>query len=250
MSWRARISICLVVAVATLGLGPGSASAAPSILGIDVSRFQGTINWTLVGQSNVQFAFVQASRGSGSDCAVKGSSCGTDPFYDRNYLGAKAMGIRVGPYHRAFVGGRSLAAVKADALTEATIFSDSVGTLTSGDLRPVLDIETPFAGLNAKKLRTWVRVWLRQVRARLGAVPIIYTNASSWRALGNTLEFARAGSPLWVADWGTRKPAVPARNWGRQGWSVWQFTSSGRLPGINGRVDMNRLRSFDAISFG
>lgn len=250
-SWRARICLCVAVAAATLALGPGSGLAAPGTLGIDVSRFQGTINWSLVGQTNVQFAFVQASRGSGFDCAVKGSSCGTDPFYDSNYLNAKAAGIRVGPYHRAFVGGGSLAGVKADAAAEATIFSDSVGTLTSGDLRPVLDVETPFAGLNAKKLRTWVRVWLKRVRARLGAMPIIYTNASSWQALANTTEFARAGSPLWVADWSARKPAVPARNWGRRGWSVWQFTSSGRLPGINGRVDMNRLRGgFDAIGFG
>jgi GH25 family lysozyme M1 (1,4-beta-N-acetylmuramidase) len=252
MSTRARLLVSIAGATASiLALAPGSAIAGGNVLGIDVSRFNGTIDWAQVAQSRVQFAFVQASRGSGADCAVKPDSCGADPLYDLNYANARAAGVRVGPYHRAFAGGGSLAAVRADAATEATIFADSVETLAAGDLRPVVDVETPFGGLSPKQLRTWVRVWIKRVRARLGAMPIIYTNATSWRATGNTVEFARAGSPLWVAHWSVRKPALPANNWNRRGWSVWQFTSSGRIAGINGRVDLNRLRGgFRAISFG
>jgi GH25 family lysozyme M1 (1,4-beta-N-acetylmuramidase) len=244
MSWRARISICLVVAVATLGLGPGSASAAPSILGIDVSRFQGTINWTLVGQSNVQFAFVQASRGSGADCAVAPDRCGPDEYYLRNTAKARAKGIHVGPYHRMFANGETLTEATADAAVEADLFISMVqqaGGLTPGDLRPALDVETPFGGLNSTELRAWIGTWTERVETALGVKPVIYTNNSSWQATGNTTDFAVAGHPLWVAHWGVASPLVPAGFWGGNGWSVWQYSSSGRVKGITGRVDLNRL---------
>jgi len=79
------------------------------------------------------------------------------------------------------------------------------------------------------------------VRKRLGKRPLIYTNRTSWAATGNTTQFARAGHRLWVAEWGVRKPTVlPALGWGGRGWSVWQYTSSGRVAGIAGRVDLNR----------
>jgi GH25 family lysozyme M1 (1,4-beta-N-acetylmuramidase) len=106
----------------------------------------------------------------------------------------------------------------------------------------VLDVETPFTGLDANRLRTWIRVWVKRVAKRLGRKPMIYTNASSWSATGNTTEFAKAKYPLWVAEWGVSRPSVPADNWASRGWSVWQYTSSGTVAGISGRVDMNRLR--------
>jgi GH25 family lysozyme M1 (1,4-beta-N-acetylmuramidase) len=52
-----------------------------------------------------------------------------------------------------------------------------------------------------------------------------------------------------VANWEVRAPSVPADNWGGRGWSIWQFTNSGRVAGISGRVDRNRLRvRFSRIS--
>jgi GH25 family lysozyme M1 (1,4-beta-N-acetylmuramidase) len=206
-----------------------------------VSRFNGAIDWPLVAGSGVRFAFVQGSRGAGTDCTVKPDNCGPDPLYATNYAGAKAAGIRVGAYHRAFATGATRAEARADAAAEANVFITAVGTLQSGDLLPALDVETPFTGLNASRLRTWIRVWLKKVRKRLGAKPIIYTNASSWAATGNTTMFSK-GHPLWVAEWGVSKPSVPASNWGGRRWSVWQFTSSGSVPGISGRVDQDYLR--------
>jgi len=230
------------LAAALLASTPGSALAAPKARGIDVSRFQGTIDWSLVAGSGIRFAFVQASRGSGFDCAVKPDNCGADPYFATNRTNAVAAGLRIGPYHRAFATGRTLAAARADAVAEADLFLSQVGALQSGNLVPVLDVETPFTGLDANRLRTWVRVWVKRVARRLGRKPMIYTNASSWSATGNTTEFAKAKYPLWVAEWGVRKPSVPANNWARRGWSVWQYTSSGTVSGIRGRVDMNRLR--------
>jgi len=141
----------------------------------------------------------------------------------------------------AFAGGGGRRATKQDALSEANLFADQVGELRSRDLRPALDVETPFDGLGPRELRPWIRTWLKAVRGKLGARPIIYTNASSWQATGDTRRFARDGHRLWVANFGVDSPDVPAGNWDGQGWSIWQYTSSGRVAGISGSVDRDRI---------
>lgn len=237
-----KTSLALVLALGAALLATAApAWAGTKAPGIDVSRFQGTIDWPTVAGSGIRFAFVQAARGNGTDCTVRPEHCGADPFYAINYANAKAAGIRVGPYHRAFATGATRAEARADAISEADVFLATVVTLTPGDLLPALDVETPFTGLTPKRLSTWIRVWVKRVRARLGVKPLIYTNATSWRATGDTREFAKARYPLWVAQWGVSKPSVPAGNWADRGYSVWQYTSSGSVPGIIGRVDLDRL---------
>jgi GH25 family lysozyme M1 (1,4-beta-N-acetylmuramidase) len=232
-----------VVALAIVAIAATPATAAPARLpGIDVSRFQGTIDWERVADSGVRFAFAQASRGAGADCTVRPGRCGPDERYDANYELAKAAGIKVGPYHRAFVGGDGRTGVIANAKAEARVFIASVGHLAPGDLKPALDLETPFAELSPAELRIWARTWLDRVKRALGARPIIYTNVTSWSSLGDPISFARAGHPLWVANWNVSRPAVPARNWAGHSWRVWQHSSDGHLAGIDGRVDLDWLR--------
>lgn len=237
-----RVAIALLALVALLATAAPATAQSEWTPGIDVSRFQGQINWTRVARDDVEFAFVQASRGSGRDCSVASTECGPDQFYDYNYLEAKRAGIRVGPYHRAFVGGRGKRNVKRDARREARVFIKTVRDLDRGDLRPALDLETPFAGLRPFALRLWTRTWLRKVRRALGEKPIIYTNNSSWQALGNPTGFARKGHKLWVANWNVREPLVPAKNWAGRSWKIWQYSSRGKVRGITGRVDLNWLR--------
>ncbi len=225
---------------------PAAAELKP---GIDVSRFNEQIDWSQVADSEIRFAFVQASRGAGDDCEVKPQRCGPDGLYAVNYAEATANGIRVGAYHRAFATGEGRAGARADARAEARIFVKEVDKLHRGDLLPALDVETPFGGLSAAELRLWVRTWLNFVERKLRARPIVYTNVSSWAALGDPTEFADAGHPLWVANFDVDVPLVPADNWGGQGWSIWQFTSSGTVAGVEGRVDRNVLRGgFRALS--
>ena len=107
---KPRLTTGGVIAAAALSLAlaaatPGSASAGTRAIGIDVSRFQGAIDWPSVAGAGVRFAFVQASRGSGVDCTVKPAQCGADPYFAANRAAAEASGIRVGAYHRAFASG-------------------------------------------------------------------------------------------------------------------------------------------------
>jgi lysozyme len=230
-----------LICAALVGLAPGNAAAGTRATGIDVSRFQKTIDWPSVAAAGVSFAFVQASRGSGADCTVKPEQCGADPYFAANRPAAESAGIRVGAYHRAFASGGTVADARADALAESDVFLTAVGSLQAGELIPVLDVETPFTGMTATTLRTWIRVFVKRVNKRLGRKPMIYTNATSWAATGNTTEFAKAKYPLWIAQYGGSKPGVPAGNWAGHGYSVWQYTSSGSVPGISGNVDMDRL---------
>jgi lysozyme len=234
-----RIALALA---ALLALAVAAApAAAKSKRGIDVSRFQGLIGWKQVGETKIRFAYAQASRGSGDDCLVVPEECGVDATYDRNYRNAKLEGIRVGAYHRAFASGSTPEAARLDARAEANLFIEAAGKVRNRDLRPALDVETPFDGMNPESLRAWIKAWLSRVEKKLRVQPIIYTNSSSWSATGDTASFADAGYALWVANFDVPKPLVPASNWGGRSWAIWQYTSTGRVRGIDGDVDKNRL---------
>ena len=76
----------------------------------------------------------------------------------------------------------------------------------------------------------------------------IYVSPSFWRTyMGDTTWFALNGYDiLWVAHWTTGvAPTVPGGNWAGDGWTFWQYTSDGVVPGISGRVDLNRYHSKD-----
>jgi lysozyme len=238
----AAVAIAILLVVALAPTVP--AAEAQKRIGIDVSRFQGKINWKQVGQTRVNFAFLQASRGSGRDCSVVASECGPDQTYRRNYRRARANDIIVGPYHRAFTRGTTPQEARRDARREARVFIRSVGRLRDRDLRPTLDFEHPFSGMSSRLLRVWARTWLRVVEREFGVKPIVYTNHSSWQATGDARGFAKRGHPLWVAHWKVPRQSilVPAGNWDGNGWSVWQWTSEGRVAGIRGPVDRNRMR--------
>ena len=247
MDARRRVGRAVLAALLGLALLPAPAAAKPKhVRGIDVSRFQGHIAWKQVGRTQLRFAFVQASRGSGDDCLLAPDACGPDPYYLRNYELARAEGLRVGADHRAFASDpgtevSGIAGAKRDARVEANVFAAAVGRIRGRDLLPVLDLETPFTNLDEPELRAWVRAWLARVERKLAVKPIIYTNDSSWQATGNTTAFALEGHPLWVANFDVPSPLVPAANWAGRGWSIWQYTSSGRVPGIAGNVDRNKL---------
>ncbi len=210
--------------------GVPAASLAGTLEGIDISHWQGTINWTLVAGAGKKFAIMKATE----------STNYTDPTYATNHAQAKAAGLWTGAYHFA----RPSAAAN-DAILEADRFA-SVMNLGIGDLVPALDLEDS-GGLSVTALQAWVRTFLDRVTATVGARPMIYTSPAFWKNnMGNSRFLADLGyKTLWVAHWGVSSPEVPASNWGGRGWTFWQYSSTGTVPGISTRVDLDRFNGTD-----
>lgn len=249
--------VCLTVALALIGPSvPATAlrladmpSTAPSTSvtsdarrvyrrqGIDVSHYQGRIGWKAVRAAGVRFAIIKATEGTHL----------VDEWYPRNHRRARAVGILTTAYHFArpsLVGtGTRLARIRRDARQEADWFLRHAD-LRRDDLIPALDLEHS-GGLKPSELRAWTLAFLDRVRARTGVRPMIYSNAAFWREhLGDTRRIAAAGyRVLWIAHWGTRTPSLPAKRWDGHGWTFWQWTAFGRLPGIVGDVDRNHYVS-------
>jgi GH25 family lysozyme M1 (1,4-beta-N-acetylmuramidase) len=227
---RRRAVAAVVCGTALVPLWTAAPAAArDGALGIDVSEYQRRIDWSAVGTGRIRFAFLRATLGNRH----------LDRWYRRNVAGATRHGIVVGAYHYAKPGP-----ARWDARAEARHFL-RVARNAPGDLLPVLDVEES-GGLGEARLRSWVRGWLRHVEDRTGLRPMIYSSSSFWRdRMGNTTWFARRGHPHWVAHWHARRPDVPARRWAGRGWTVWQWSASGRVRGIRGPVDLDRFDGRD-----
>lgn len=219
--------------LAIVGLcGVARAHAATYAQGVDVSHYQGSINWPQVAASST-FAFAKATEGKTL----------VDLTYPINRMGAQAVGVKVGAYHFARPAGSGQPAIVADAIAQADFFL-SVAQPLAGDLPPVLDLEVT-GGLKAADLLTWTSAWLEEVYARIGVRPLVYTSPNFWKSsLGDTGVPALDGTPLWVAHWTTATtPLVPAANWGGGGWTFWQFSSHAKVAGIQTEVDRDRFHA-------
>ena len=217
--------VALIAAILTVTPAPQAVAAATKVPGIDVSMWQGDVDWSAVGSTPTRFVIMRATRGNTYD----------DPRYAEYLAEASANGLVVGAYHRAKVG---LGA--GDARDEADHFVD-VARNAAGDVLPALDIEE-HNGLTVAQLTDWVRTWLARVYVRTGVRAMIYSSPHFWRTyLGDTTWFADHGYPLWIAHWGVPSPMVPAADWGGHGWTYWQWTSTGRVSGIGPNVDRDRF---------
>ncbi len=193
--------------------------------GIDVSHYQGTIDWNRVAASGKAFVFAKATEGQTY----------TDPTYSTNRAGAEAAGLRFGAYHFARPDTTA-----NDAVLEADHFA-AVARWTQGEIAPALDLEVN-GGLSVSALQTWVKTFLGELSAKTGKLAVIYTSPSFWQtSMGDTASFANHGyKTLWIANWGVSQPTVPAKNWGGHGWTFWQWTDCETVPGISGCVDGDR----------
>ena len=185
--------------------------AGYSVHGIDVSAYQGRIDWPRVAQQRVRFAFIKASEGGGL----------RDARFARNWREARAAGILSGAYHY-FQPNR-------DGGQQAALFIATV-PLHPGDLPPVLDVEAPrFHDVAA--MRREVKQWLQAVEAHYQVRPILYSNYAFYRRYlaGHFDDY-----PLWLAHYEVARPTLPA---GR--WIIWQHSDEAYVPGIRGAVDFN-----------
>jgi lysozyme len=184
--------------------------------GIDVSHYQGRIDWGAVEAEGIGFAYMKATEGMAF----------TDPMFARNWRGAGETRIVRGAYHRFRARG--------DGAAQAHHFL-SVATPREGDLPPVLDVESTDGASDAQLVRG-VRAWLAEVERRTGVRPIVYTKPGFRRAhLGAALD----DYPLWIAEYGVEAPSV-----GR--WQFWQHSERGRVAGIKNEVDLDRFNGSHA----
>lgn len=133
--------------------------------GIDVSKYQGVVNWPAVQKAGVGFAFIRVSDGLDSP----------DEHFAENWTGARAAGLLRGAYQYF--------RPSEDAVAQAVLFLQAVQRLRPGDLPPVLDVET-LDDLLAKEVLSQIQKWLSYIAKRTGRTPILYTNSSTWTALG------------------------------------------------------------------
>ncbi len=218
----------LVAGLAPAGMALGGVAGSPAraapagypVTGIDVSAYQGQIDWASVAAGGAKFVYVRASEQANIP----------DSYFDANYQGAKANGLYVGAYHRArpdLSGGTA----------QADFFVDHAQYITDGrTLPPMLDIEWPRAdwtGLNAcynlttAQMSAWIKDFAREVVKRTGQLTMIYTNTNWWNPC--TGSDATFGSyPLFIAGYTASPPPLPA-GWTK--WTLWQYSDSGTLPG-------------------
>ena len=183
------------------------------VSGIDVSYYQGTIDWQSVKDAGTAFAFARATYGTTK----------VDPKFAENWQVMRNAGVVRGAYH-FFVAAE-------DALEQANFFVNTVGSLSGGDLPPVLDVEAG-SGTSASLVND-VQTWLSAVEQKLGLTPMIYTAPSYWNEY-MTADFGKY--PLWVAEYGVTAPKS-VKGWGD--WTFWQHSQSGTIAGIEGTVDLD-----------
>ena len=204
--------------------------------GIDVSNYQGNVNWYKVKESGLAaFCWVKISEGT----TLKQSKAA------RNLGSARGNDIPVGGYHfgRADTYEKLK---KVDAINEARNFIAHYGTIKETDLRPVLDVESGFLKNKDNWNCEWILEWSRVVEAEFGSPPILYCArwASQSRLLGCTDKglLEEVGKmDLWWAEY--RNEGLPRKNlapW--KEWKVHQWTGSGVVPGIRGKCDRNRMK--------
>lgn len=185
------------------------------LAGIDVSHFNGEVDWTAAA-SSITFAFAKATQGIGY----------VDPRFAQNWRAMGDAGVQRGAYH--FFDPTE------NAVAQAEHFLNTV-RLDADDLPPVLDIEMLKRSTRTSTL-DGITAWLAAVQSGAGRTPIIYTSPGFWAQLGNPPNPGQ--HPLWVAHYGVAKPSVPPI-W--ESWTFWQFSQLGRCAGIKGYVDLNRF---------
>src|ERR1051325_5574980 len=192
-----------------------SSNPPSRLTGIDVSHYQGQVNWASVKAAGCAFAFAKATEGAGV----------TDLYFAANWSGMKSAGLLRGAYH--------FYRAEQSAADQAAHFL-SVVQLETGDLPPVLDIEVN-DGVTGQALVGGVQRWLDAVEPAAGVTPIIYTATSFWNAHFNN-QFS--DYPLWIAHY-TNAPTPAPLPEGWTVWTFWQYSQSLAVSGVNGAADHN-----------
>lgn len=185
--------------------------------GIDVSGWQGNIDYSEVASSGIEIVYMKASEGTSF----------VDPYFNQNYTNAKANGLKVGFYH--YLTARS----NSEAVAEANFFVSTISGM-SPDCRLAMDFES-FGNLSAEEINEIGLTFMQTVESLSGKEMVIYSDTSN---ASNIFGGGLTNYPLWVAQYEVEEP-TPNGNW--DSWVGWQYTDAGEISGINGYVDRDRF---------
>ena len=218
------------LAVLLGGLAAVPEAAAQHLAGIDVSHYQGTVNWQAVRNSGITFAFAKATEGTTY----------TDPTINFNIGSMNKYGIVPGAYHFGHPG--------TNAVTQAQHFASVVRSANGGSfhglLQLVLDLEVT-DGQSPAQVWAWTQAFIGEVVHQTGRPGIIYTGFYFWRdQVGDPNN--NLNCPLWLAAWipESQTNSLIPRAWSGVGWAFWQYTDRGSVGGVSGYVDRDFFKNF------
>ena len=191
--------------------------------GIDVSNYQGNIDYARVRSAGIEVVYIKATEGQTI----------TDAYLRQNYENARANGLKIGFYH--FVRARN----NAQAVAEAEYFANAISGMAA-DCRLAMDFEV-FGSLTNEEVNEISFTFLRRVEEITGKEMVVYSNTYSARTVFSQ-ELANQ-YPLWVAEYGVNEPQDNGK------WNIWigfQYTDRGVVDGINGYVDRDRFTKSEA----
>ena len=208
-----RRILCFTLLFMVLSL-PGFCLAA-TFQGIDVSDWQGYIDYSEVRNAGIEIVYIKASQGNSI----------VDQYFRINYNNAKANGLKVGLYH--FLTAKTV----QEAENQAQYFASSISG-TSPDCKLAMDFEV-FGDLTSSQINEISFAFLRRVQELTGKEVIVYSDASNAR---NTFSQDIANTyPLWVAEYGVSSPDTG--NW--NSYEGFQYSDKGRIAGISGFTDLD-----------
>ncbi|MET7353564.1 lysozyme [Streptomyces mirabilis] len=239
---RARVlaataAVAALTAAGTVLAGaPVAAAAKPR--GHDVSSHQKNVDWQSAKEKGARFVYVKATE----------SHTYRNPYFGRQYDGARDAGILRGAYHFAVPD-------KSSGATQAAYFVRNGGAWRADGwtLPPALDMEyNPYDkkhkcyGLSKARIVSWIRAFSDELERETGRRPVIYTTTHWWNTCtGGSGAFA-ANHALWLARYDSADTGALPVGWST--WTFWQYDNSGTLPGdqnlFNG--SMARLRQLAA----
>lgn len=190
------------------------------IHGIDVSRYNPSVNWRVAKAAGIEFAFIKATEGKDD----------RDPDFQRHWAGAARAGVPRSAYHFYYF----CATPEAQARNYMRAVPKSQSSLP-----PILDVEwnpsspTCKGRPEPKKVVSVLKRWLTMIERHYGQKPIIYTTVDFHA--DNLADGSLPGYQYWLRS----VKAEPKFIYGKRPWVYWQYTGTGKVPGIEGPVDIN-----------
>lgn len=218
LTGAAAVLLACIAALVFAALVPARAippSGGRQYRGIDISEFQGEIDFEEVRRSGIEAVYIRVGAGEY-----------TDEYFAENYERAKASGLKIGFYH--YVTARSV----DEGRRQARFFA-SLAAGREPDMRLAMDFEY-FGSLSVSQINAISEAYLDELTALTKREAVIYSDPSNARNI-----FSRALAekyPLWAAQYGADEPSANGK-W--REWVGFQYTDEGRVGGIYGNVDRN-----------